>query len=217
MSTNPDDWWRLQSPARPHDTPHDPVIPGMPLVDPGFERQVQAVPAGPAAAAGGGGGLGIFIFVFIFGAPIFGSLYPLAAGSALAAGLATNAFLHTAMPGLDPAIRGAVALLAGLFVFWPACRLDTRMGAVLPPYRWIRHALRLFLVAGLLTGPTFRVPDGANWLAYLPMRLLGALANPFALLIVGAIAHYLLTRKGLRRWWRIGLEILRLRPWGLGH
>jgi hypothetical protein len=213
MSTNPDDWWRHQQSAKPHDTPHDPVTPGMPLTDPGFEPQFQSVQVSPGG--GGTSGFGIFIFVFIFGAPIFGSLYPLAAGTALAAGLATNAFLHTAMPGLDPAGRGAFALLAGLIVFWPACRLDGRMGAVLPPYRWLRHALRLFLVAAMLTGPTFRVPDGGSYLQFFVMRLVGALANPFALGIVALIAHYLITRQGLREWWHHGLEILRLRQWNL--
>src|SRR5512140_3767066 len=117
--SNPDDWWRHQTSAKPHDTPHDLPHPGMPLTDPGemgFGPATGAAYTGPGDAAAAAIGVKIAgaFFVLIFSAPIFGTLSPLAAGSALVAGLATNKVLAASFPIADD--RLPFALLAGAVV-----------------------------------------------------------------------------------------------------
>ena len=77
--------------------------------------------------------IGLFLagsfIVFCLSAPIFGTLYPVASGAALATGLATDALLRHVVPAWDSSDRVAISLPAAIVTFWIASRLDHRAAA----------------------------------------------------------------------------------------
>ncbi len=219
MSANPNDWWRHQQPAQPHDRPHDtsfgggappgPVW-GGPIVDPP-DPMTQISPAGAQL----GTIIATFIVCCIFFVPIFGSLYPLAAGSATAAGFIMDAFLRTGMHVMDGTDRLALDLLAAAIVFWITCRLDHRVASLIPPYRWVRHVFRLILFGLFASTPGILSSSTIAWYATLLTRPSLALSDPsmiVPMLLTAALAHFVITRKGLRQKWHDGLEFFQLRP-----
>ncbi len=165
--------------------------------------------------------IGLFLaasfIVFCLSAPIFGTLYPVASGAALAAGLASDAWLRHAVPAWDASDRLAIALPAALAIFWIASRLDHRAAAYLPPYRWARHVARVGLVSVVVATASLNpegslVPTNAyQWHAIT--------SNPAFLPVIGVTA--IATHFALKRWakgrdaWDHGLEVWGLRPKGL--
>src|SRR6185295_2141895 len=99
---------------------------------------------------GGGTGLGVFLLAIPFAGPIFGTLYPLASGTALVVGLVVNALLAGMARGLSPEGRAAIALITAIVVFWTMSRLDHRLGEFLP-YRIVRHVIRLALIGAFFS------------------------------------------------------------------
>ena len=165
--------------------------------------------------------IGLFLagsfIVFCLSAPIFGTLYPVASGAALATGLASDALLRHVMPAWDSSDRVAISLPVAIAIFWIASRLDHRAAAYVPPYRWARHIARVGLVSVLVATASLN-PEGslipAN--AY---QLHAIASNPAFLPIIGVTA--IVTHFALTRWangrdaWDHGLEVWRLRPKGL--
>jgi len=224
VMTNPNDRWRHQQSAAPHAPQHSPLTPGLPLQ-----------PGQPAMNIGGGDDAfpvsdrsgdptainvwlmiaGAFI-VAVFSGPIFGSLYPLATGTAAAAYFAMDGMLHSIMPRLDDSSRLPFVGGATLVVFWFMSRLDHRLAATIPPYRLVRHVARVVLIAILLTLNTIGLPGRNGWMprSLFEVRLVLADRRFLPVMAVAAvIAHLFLTRaKGMRARWDRGLEFVRLRP-----
>jgi hypothetical protein len=105
--------------------------------------------------------LGELFLLLVFGAPIFGTSYPMAAGAALAAGYATRTLLGAIAPGLGADGRLPFALLAAAVVFWPVSRLDHRLADSSATYRAARHVARVVILAFALTFWTFGRRGGA--------------------------------------------------------
>jgi hypothetical protein len=222
--TNPDDWWRHQSPAAPHDRPHDPPTSGLPLqteppatsFDPSVDVPVDYTAPPNPVALNAGLALAAAFVVFVLSGLIFPTLYPMASAVALAAGFATNGALQALAPSLDADSRLPFAMLATVIVFWPVMRLDHRLAANLAPYRVVRHVARVFLIASVIT--LMSLNDRAG----LPRSIgqaLAVVADPHflpMLAVVAVLAHLALTKAPrVRALWDDGLELFRLRPSGL--
>jgi hypothetical protein len=165
--------------------------------------------------------IGLFLagsfIVFCLSAPIFGTLYPVASGAALAAGLASDAFLRHVVPAWDGSDRVAISVPVAIAIFWIASRLDHRVAAYVPPYRWARHVARVVLVSALVGTASLNperslIPTDAY-------QLHAITSNPafLPLIAVSAIVtHFALVRWASRRdAWDHGLEVWGLRPNGL--
>lgn len=152
--------------------------------------------------------------VLVFSGPIFGSLYPLAAGVALVAGLVTDGVLRVAARTLDASSRLPIDMLAALVVFWPMMRLDHRLATTVPPYRLARHVARVFLIAAFIS-MAMANESGGQWMPR-SIGQLRALADSrhLAVMAVAAVfAHWFLTRRGtVHARWDEALGFVRLRP-----
>jgi len=203
------DSWRHQRSAAPHDR----TTLGLPLEtekptsdaptpsDPAPTRRAQYTQPASGLAHDPGILVAEVLFLLVFAGPLFGTLYPLAAGAALATGLVTNGMLRVEAPGLGADGRLPVALLAGAVVFWWASRLDHRFADRVRAYRAVRHVVRVLLLAIALTFWTFG-RGGGDPTGVLPVVLLSAVA-----------AHLALTRAHrFREHWHYLLELARLRP-----
>lgn len=167
-----------------------------------------------SGGSGGGVIIAAIMLVLVFSGPIFGSLYPLASGAALVAGLATNAVLSISARGLSPEGRLPLSMLAALVVFWPMMRLDYRL-ATFPPYRIARHIVRVVLIGSYFALVTFG-DSGGRWLptSIAQVRWLVTDQTHLVALVIGAIiGHLVLTRaKRIGARWSSALELVRLRP-----
>lgn len=156
--------------------------------------------------------------VFVFSVPIFGTLYPVAAGGAGITSVATDAILRRAAPNLDSSDRLPVVMVAGVIMFWILSRFDHRVAARVRLYRYGRHVARLCLVSTLTA--TACLNPGNGLVPTSPWQLHAITTNPlfFPVLGVAAIVTHLVLTKAtkLRGLWDRGLEISRLRPKDLG-
>lgn len=217
--TNPEDRWRHQTSAAPHAPSHDPLTPGLPPQGGQSFGSLGAESNYPDASTAGGQSGGGFLtaafVVFLFAAPIFGTLYPLAAASALVAGLVTNAVLAVVARGLDSSGRTPFALLAAAIVFWTMSRLDHRLAERSMIYRGVRHVIRVLLIANFVAITSLNESGGA--MPRSPQAVMAVIGDRRYLpvmLVLAVVAHLVLTRaKGLRARWHSGLQILRLRPY----
>jgi hypothetical protein len=219
--TNPDDYWRHQTSAAPHAPPHDPQIPGLPL-----DQGQPAVNIGGSenfqmpTATGNVGGWNPFLtlanafIVCLFCVPIFGSLYPMATGAAVATYFAVDRALRAVI--LDDSSRLPFVGVAALVVFWFTSRFDHRLAATFAPYRYARHVARVLLVATFITMQTISVNGRGGWMprSAFEVEVLVTDHRFLPVMAVAAvIAHLFLTRAtGLRERWDRSLEFLRLRP-----
>ena len=148
----------------------------------------------------------------MFGAPIFGCLYPLASGTALAAGFAANRLVLSAGSASDTAL--VVSLVVAIVVFWPMCRLDQRLAMSVPPYRWARHVARIFIIGFLITVNVMG-GSGVNFLPHSMLEVQLMIANSRYLIVMAVsvvIAHLFLTKMNfVRTFWGNWLEVLKLR------
>jgi len=221
--TNPNDYWRHQQGAAPHAPPHAPQTPGLPLqqgqsamnISGGDDAFPVRTDGDPIAMQIWLKIAGAFIVVLFSGA-IFGSLYPLATGTAAAAYFAMDGALHSIMPRLSDSDRLPLVGGATLVVFWFMCRLDHRLAATITPYRVVRHLARVVLIATFLTLNTISEPGRNGWMprSMFEVRLLFADPRFLPVIAVAAvIAHLFLTRaKTTRVRWDRALEFVRLRP-----
>jgi hypothetical protein len=219
--TNPDDWWRQQTSAQPHDRPHDRQTAGLPLekdqsgpsLGPPTDEVVgYTAPPNPFELQAGLILAAAFV-VFLFSALIFPTLYPMASVVAVAAGFATNGALRVLAPSLAADSRLPFAMLATVIVFWPVMRLDHRLAATVAPYRILRHIARVFLIACVFSLISLNDGPGAPR-SIAQARLVMADSHFLPVLAVTAVlAHLLLTKASrLRATWDWGLELVRLRP-----
>jgi RNA polymerase sigma-70 factor, ECF subfamily len=130
--TNPNDSWRHQSPAAPHAPSHDSLTPGLPLQSSqpfqslgGPDHSYQPASVGYSAAGGSGAGMLLvrLFVILIFAGPIFGTLYPLATGVALVAGVATNVMLAGSAHSLGVEGRLAVGMIIAHLTLTKATKL----------------------------------------------------------------------------------------------
>jgi hypothetical protein len=203
--TDPNDSWRLIQPAPPTARPHDPLTPGLRQPEPSAPASGEEWADPPTRSNLPPNRAGVVVaevfLLFLFGAPIFGTLYPMAAGAALIAGYATRTLLGAIAPGLGADGRLPFALLAAALVFWPMSRFDHRLADASASYRSGRHVVRVILLAFALTFWTFG-------------RGGGAVTSMLVMVVVwGVIAHLVLTRAArFRDHWHGLLELVRLRP-----
>ena len=215
--SNPDDYWRHRGPA-PHDRTHDQTL----------EEQRQGKQSQPANIGDGdgfagpvgtpsaaGGALAFAIVVLIFAAPIFGCLYPLAAGSALLAGLLTNGMLSLVAPALGDDGRLPFAIMAGAVAFWVSSRFDHRLADQSAIYRQVRHIVRLFLIAFFITVNTINQQTGGSMPRNV-QQFQAIISDSRFVIVMGFAmvgAHFLLLKtKRFREFWHWGLQIVKLRP-----
>jgi hypothetical protein len=201
------DSWRHNQPAAPHAPSHDRHMPGLAPSEQGpptsREDDWPTPPAAPSSAPPNMAGVAVaeLFLLFIFAAPLFGTLYPMAAGAALAAGLATRALLGVTAPGLGADGRLPFALLAAAAVFWPVSRFDHRLAERNRAYRAGRHVARVVILAFALTFWTFGRRGGA------------ATSMLLMVAVWGVVAHLVLTRaERFRAHWHGLLQLAQLRP-----
>jgi hypothetical protein len=217
--TNPDQW-RHQQGAAPHAPAHAPQTPGLPLG--GSPSSPADDSFGAPVSSGGGSGAGVvilkFIIVLVFAGPIFGGLYPMATGLAVAAGFTATGLLRGAA-SLSESDRTTIGAIVALVAFWPLMRLDHRLAATIPPYRLGRHVLRLVLIGGYVSLVTMN-ESGPRFMptSFAQARFVFSDPKHLVALAVGAVAaHLWLTRwTASRARWERALEIFRLRPANLG-
>jgi hypothetical protein len=215
--TNSDDLWRHQQGAAPHAQAHDPTTAGLP-----YGQDTNAASSGGSADAapspGGGGGGGIFVFAIVtllFAGPIFGSLYPLAVGSAFATGLLVNVVLSIVAPGLGSDGRLPFALASAVVVFWIMSRRDHRLAATNPTYRRWRHLARLALIGIFLAVTSLHDYDHGFWpRSFDEVTVLLGDGRFYLLFGIGvAVGHFLLRKpNGLTAFWHSCLTVFKLRP-----
>ena len=214
--TNQDDYWRLRESAAPHDRTHDLTV--------GEQRHGQstfgapAFETTPAPSGGGGGGSGLLtlaLVTLLFAAPIFGCLYPLAAGTGFVTGLATNSLLALVAPSLGADGRLPFALLAGVVAFWATSRFDHRLADRSTSYRRARHVVRVCLIAAVITVNMLNQQTG-GWMPRSVQQVQAITGDSRFLIVMGlsmVAAHFFLVKaKGFREFWHTGLKIVKLRP-----
>ncbi len=213
---NPDDSWRHQQSAAPHAPAHDPVTPGLPLGQQSSSFDAPSADAAPATARSGSGSLGavlaVGLMLLLFGAPILGTMYPLAAGSAFVVYLLTKNILGA---GLGPDASLPFALLAGLIVLWIVSRRDHRLADASPTYRRVRHIARIVLIGVFVAVTSLHEFDHGSWPTSMDEAgvIMGDPRFWIGLAVTAVIAHLLLTRAArFRDLWHLCLEPFRLRP-----
>jgi hypothetical protein len=170
--TSPNDYWRHQQSAAPHAPPHAQQTPGLPLqqgqpamnISGGDDAFPVYTGAGDPAALQIWLKVALGFIVLLFSGVIFGTLYPLATGTAAAAYFAMDGALHSIMPLLSDTDRLPLVGGATLVVFWFMCRLDHRLAATITPYRLVRHVARVVLIATFLTLNTISEPGRNGWM-----------------------------------------------------
>ena len=218
--TDPNDHWRHQQPAAPHAPPHDRIPPGLPLhpsspMAPPDDEYPASVQSGDPRGINPWLMVAAAAIVFVYSGPVFGSLYPLATGVAVGAGLFVNAVLRDGAPGLGADGRLPFSMLATAVAFWPMMRLDYRLVTTIPVYARVRHIARLILIGAFFSLATLDRTGGP----FFP-RSFGQVAKIFTdpphlvVFVVGVIAARWMLAKAtrLRATWGAAMEFLMLRP-----